>query len=439
MRARICVSAIVLGVLAAWATGQDGGTGAGEPGLASVKEYLTGIPESTWQSPDRLAVEARNVQSLCGAKDALPCLRQLMADPGVNRTKVLRIVAILKPEGTEAIFAESLNNGKTKEERETALCLLAENGSDAAMQEVVLAACSHSDRTTRGKAKRAVQSFLSGPRKQLVSVLHRMMASTSEPASARTAAMRVLETMPGDDVNAILLGQVDSPNAEIRVAALRALTARGNPTASRLMLGLLRTDPNEHVRRQAAYGVGKVGGKASIPKLIDALGDRDVVVQRIALRSLQGLTGLSFGQDPERWARWRERYDRNLAILLNRLNDEKEANVLCAVRILQKDRLSKAKVSHEIASLAYHGSPKVEQAALTALGCLGKESSIPILIRALSDENSKTVLAALHALGRMPGEREKIARAVRRLTEDQDEAVASAARKVLASLPPRSE
>ncbi|MEW6358671.1 MAG: HEAT repeat domain-containing protein [Planctomycetota bacterium] len=442
MRTRIFISAVVLVSWVASALAQDSATPSDDQTarrLEVVKGYVAGIPDSTFQNSESLAPEARNVQNLCGGKDILPFLRQVLTDPQVDRTKIFRIVAVLKPEGTEAFLAESLNHGKTEKEKEAALGLLAENGSDTAMRLIILAASTHSDRATRDKAKNAIHGSLAGPRERFVAVLRGMAASKSEPASARMAAMRVLETMPGADVNAILLEQVDHSDEAVRVAALRALTARGDQTASRLMLSLIHDDPSDHVRRQAAYGMARIGGKASIPKLIGALTDSDVVVQRIALRSLQELTGQVFGADRELWTRWWEKYDSNLATLIDMLQDENDGNVLRALRLLEKERLNRAKVSREIAPLVRHESPRVQQAALIALGRLGEETNVPILLHALSDEDSQTVLAALAALGKVSHQREKIAEAVAGLIDDQDDAVASAAQKLLRTLPRRAE
>ena len=65
----------------------------------------------------------------------------------------------------------------------------------------------------------------------------------------------------------------------------------------------LKTGPLD-VRSAAADMLGRLNARASVPVLIDALGDEEALVRTAALKSLRAISKRRFGPDQSRWREW---------------------------------------------------------------------------------------------------------------------------------------
>ncbi|MCP4641547.1 MAG: HEAT repeat domain-containing protein [bacterium] len=95
------------------------------------------------------------------------------------------------------------------------------------------------------------------------------------------------------------------PESEVRLAAVSALGRAGGSVA-RKALELVVASPNEPdiaVRGEAVRLLGIVGGASSVPVLIEAMRQHRGVADKAA-ESLKQLTGLDFGDKPDRWSDW---------------------------------------------------------------------------------------------------------------------------------------
>ncbi len=92
--------------------------------------------------------------------------------------------------------------------------------------------------------------------------LRRLLASDTEAAEVRVAAVRLLELTPGTDHLSALEAALSDPHDEVRAEAFRALTASASDRASEIIArGIVRADPATQVSllsRLAAQGGARI-------------------------------------------------------------------------------------------------------------------------------------------------------------------------------------
>jgi HEAT repeat protein len=97
------------------------------------------------------------------------------------------------------------------------------------------------------------------------------------------------------------------PDRHVRISAARALQRLHNPAA---VDGLLEAiDPREEdtdVRAEAADALGQYAEVRVLDKLIAALDDPQLIVNRTAIRSLKTLTGQELPDDRLAWTKWEQ-------------------------------------------------------------------------------------------------------------------------------------
>jgi HEAT repeat protein/PBS lyase HEAT-like repeat-containing protein len=97
-------------------------------------------------------------------------------------------------------------------------------------------------------------------------------AETSQKLRGRRAAVEVLGLLRAPQAADLLLELVRHPDRELRVRAVKAAAAIGDPRFLEAFHELL-TDEAWAVRSQAAKGLGALGSMTSVPRLRNALGD----------------------------------------------------------------------------------------------------------------------------------------------------------------------
>ena len=143
----------------------------------------------------------------------------------------------------------------------------------------------------RMRSEKAVDALLKG-------------AWSADPFLAVTSAEALLELIdyPLQDALASLTRH---PMARVRVAALHGLAALGN-TPALIAIGEVAAGPEEPdrvVRTEAIELLGQLGGEADIHVLMAALKNQPYTWKAV-VASLEEITGLGLGEDPNLWRQW---------------------------------------------------------------------------------------------------------------------------------------
>ena len=171
-------------------------------------------------------------------------------------------------------------------------------------------------------------------------------------------------------------------NPEVRSSAYRELIKIGEPAVEPLIRAL--GDRKWVVRAYAAEALGKIGDERAVEPLIAALRDNDATVRSIAAKALERITGQNFGSNYVKWRRWwRRQGARKIKIPHHSCQSQKE------------DRVSK-----ELRSKSW----LVRWRAVKALGKLGDECAVELLMEALKDRNEYVRSYAVEALRKITGE-----------------------------------
>lgn len=105
--------------------------------------------------------------------------------------------------------------------------------------------------------------------------------------------LRMSEQVPEDVELRILLGRLKSPDAEIRLGAVRALGLGWNPEASHALSEILLNDANRRVRIAAAHALGTIGGAGGLSALeMVLLGSSDPDLRLAAIQAIENITTL---------------------------------------------------------------------------------------------------------------------------------------------------
>lgn len=122
----------------------------------------------------------------------------------------------------------------------------------------------------------------------------------------------------GEPAYPTLLELADDERPHVAGTALAALGSTGDPTLIEPLRRIRWRNDDRSVRLERARALAQLGDWSETNLLIDALRDDDAYVRAVAARTLEGLTGESFGYDPRaeasareagvaRWERWWER------------------------------------------------------------------------------------------------------------------------------------
>jgi hypothetical protein len=228
------------------------------PGCYTLTEL--GLAKQRWKDP---------------AGHLLPVL--VAGDPGQVCDPYLRMLHILIPRGNLAAEVEADVARLAREWRWRARATLAAGAACAAAIPLIVGVLLHTtEATTRGHSEIEV-------------------GSSRQQASSEVAK-------PSTGIVSALLKQFDSPNTEVRRAAVAALAARAteDPAAMRGTVRALR-DPDVLVRRMALESVA--AGKLSAPEVVEAvtevLVDPDAENQRMAPLVLAGLGSAAVDAVPD--------------------------------------------------------------------------------------------------------------------------------------------
>jgi len=127
-----------------------------------------------------------------------------------------------------------------------------------------------------------------------------------EDAGVRAVAIRALSLHGTPDDVPVIVEQLENGNDVVREEASRALQRLHDERAIVALLrhSDIRDEDNWKVRQYSAVALGQYAERRVIDRLIDAMNDRELSVNRAAHRSLKILTGQDFGFDARAWLTW---------------------------------------------------------------------------------------------------------------------------------------
>lgn len=125
-------------------------------------------------------------------------------------------------------------------------------------------------------------------------------------ANVRAAATRALGNHGRPEHVTLILKNLRDPEPRVRTEVVHALQRVHNPIAVDPLLETLDPSIEEvvDIRAGAADALGQYASDAVVQKLIEALDDRHLRINRNARRSLRTLTGQDLGFDRVAWQSW---------------------------------------------------------------------------------------------------------------------------------------
>lgn len=102
----------------------------------------------------------------------------------------------------------------------------------------------------------------------------------------------------------VLASALQDPAETTRASAIHGVAALGLPDGVSVLRTVLIDDGVAAVRREAAVALAAYPPETSVPPLIEGLSDEMADVRGAAVRSLENVTGETFGDDRAAWVRW---------------------------------------------------------------------------------------------------------------------------------------
>lgn len=134
------------------------------------------------------------------------------------------------------------------------------------------------------------------------------VALQDEDPAVRTAAVRALGRHGEPRHVPMIVALSDDPDPALRWEVVRTLQRLHHEDAIGALMERMRfkSEAEADVRAGAATALGQYAQPRVLDGLIQALDDRELIVNRAALKSLVTLTGQDFGYDVRGWIVWKE-------------------------------------------------------------------------------------------------------------------------------------
>lgn len=211
-------------------------------------------------------------------------------------------------------------------------------------------------------------------------------ATSAANPEERATALRLLGDLKDDRGLAVLLDAMRHPQPSVRGAAASALGDLGKIEGLAAVEQAL-TDKIPAVRTSAAISLGELGAKRSVPSLKQALSDPNPVVPAAVLSAL-----LRMGEPVQ-----------DMMGTVDRLLQQQDPGIRSAVaKALGRAQGESGEIAIGILShILTDPIPRPRIAAARSLGQIGGDAVVPILKRALHDEDDAVRAATGGALGRV--------------------------------------
>lgn len=233
----------------------------------------------------------------------------------------------------------------------------------------------------RTRAADALRRYPPDELTALEAALEAKLASESD--GTRLCAVRVLAIMPGEQVDAALIGALHDRFVEIRLEAVRALGQR-RVAAAVDPIGDSLADPNSHLRVAAAEALGAIGGERALDLLLAQVRHADRWQRDAICRGIASVGYAALGPALDVLL---GTYDVNARVsaawTLGKTGDQ------AAVPLL--------------AALLADSAPEVRSSSAGALGKIRCEPALAALRGATRDPSRFVRAAVVNALGRIGG------------------------------------
>jgi len=197
----------------------------------------------------------------------------------------------------------------------------------------------------------------------------------------RAAAADTLSRIDDPRAEEALISCVGDPDWWVYRPAVEVLSRLGGPAVGPLLTRL--NDPDQRVRRLTVEALQQIGDPRAIVPLVGQLQDPSEAVRRAAVNAL-----VQMGRQA-------------LPVLLARLKSGDEAARVGAIEVLR--RIGDPQAEPAIIDQLEHPHWSVRQAAASALGEIGSDSSVWPLIARLTDGDRRVQAAAAEAIERLGG------------------------------------
>jgi HEAT repeat protein len=235
-----------------------------------------------------------------------------------------------------------------------------------------------------------------------------------EAQIVRFTVARCLRPEHGSQAEEQLLTLAADRKSAVRVRAAETLAGFDGDDVQGRLLDLLE-DADDEVRRVAVASLGKIAESATLPALVERLGDPSLFVRETTIETLiemnssisvseavasalnatnpdarEGACEVLGEVDAEPFAP---------AILNLVSTEERPSNLATAVKALGTLRWRGARAT--VVGLAAHTDTEVRRAVAFALGCIGDESTRETLVELVRDSESSVRVEAIFSTGRL--------------------------------------
>jgi hypothetical protein len=160
-------------------------------------------------------------------------------------------------------------------------------------------------------------------------------------------------------------------------------------------------------RRDAIVAAGRMRDSHAVAQLIELLEDSDPGAREDAAWSLERITRLRFGQQPERWRAWhaaeREWWSQHSSDVFALLRGQDRRARLVSLVDIARLNLHRERLASEVVFLLEDEDVATATVAARVLGRLEADNVLGQLVAALRREEPDVVQAAWHALRRITG------------------------------------
>lgn len=236
---------------------------------------------------------------------------------------------------------------------------------------------------------RLVRAWRSWPR-ELLPALLRGVGRARDPRGLPT----VTEVVSWHEDLAVLgLSQVRllGPSADDEV----------NQETAEVVRELVRAEDLQ-VARAALLALGELEDVASIPAMIELLGEDSGGLAENALWALRRISGLKLNENRDLWRAWYRQEERwfeeDAPRAIERLRSPLDHQVAAAVREIGNHRLHRHELARELAPVLEHPQATLRALACRALARLGSLTALADLAHALRDAEEEVFQAASRAL-----------------------------------------
>lgn len=127
------------------------------------------------------------------------------------------------------------------------------------------------------------------------------MIQTEKIDQLRVQAAYALGELKTKSAEQLLVGLLEDPETEVRIAAIDALAQQGTAVAGQQLVRILRSDSDKDVRSAAIRNLALYPGDTTVAVLGEVLSEPEPALQVIATESLDKVTGKNIGPSVPKW------------------------------------------------------------------------------------------------------------------------------------------